>query len=126
MKLKVYVYEHCDQCQRALAFLDQEKVDYFTVPIRENPPTRGELKRMLRHQGNRIRRVLNTSGVDFIHLKLGERLRFMSEQEILGLMERNGNLIRRPFVLTKEGGLVGFRQEEWKKSFQSETANGKR
>ena len=117
MKLKVYVYEHCNKCQRAIEFLENEKIAHFTVPIRETPPTRAELKRMLRHQGNKLRRLLNTTGMDFLHMKLGDRLRFMSEQEVLGMMEKNGDLVRRPFVLTKEGGLVGFREDEWRKNF---------
>lgn len=113
MRLKVYVYENCLSCEKALRFLDEHDIDYFTVPIREKPPTRGELKRMMRHYGGNIRRLFNTSGMDYQHLKLKDRLRFMPEGEALELLTRNGNLVKRPFVLTKDNGLIGFRQDEW-------------
>ena len=31
---------------------------------------------------------------------------------------RNGKLIKRPFVLLKDRGLVGFKEDEWKAAFK--------
>ena len=113
MKLKVYTYENCQSCEKALKFLDENNVEYFTVPIRERPPSRGELKRMLRHYGGNIRRLFNVTGVDYQQMKIKDRLRFMPEHEALALLAKYGNLVKRPFVLTKDSGLVGFRKQEW-------------
>lgn len=113
MKLKVYAYENCATCRKALHFLRKNEIDYFTVSIRDKPPSRGELKRMLRHQGGQLRRLFNTSSIDYHQMKLKDRMRFMSETELLELLAKNGNLIKRPFVLTRDSGMVGFREAEW-------------
>ena len=37
----------------------------------------------------------------------------MSVDEALTLLSGNGNLVKRPFALWKEGGVVGFKVDEW-------------
>ena len=48
-------------------------------------------------------------------MKLGERLPLMSEDEALALLAANGNLVKRPFALTKTAGVVGFKPDEWER-----------
>jgi len=42
-----------------------------------------------------------------------DKLPKMGEEEAIQLLASNGNLVKRPFVLTKTGGLVGFNEKEW-------------
>jgi Spx/MgsR family transcriptional regulator len=115
MKLKVYAYEKCGTCRKALKFLDARGVAYTTVPIREQPPTKTELRQMLLLYGGDIRRLFNTAGADYKALNLKEKLAKMSADEAIDLLSRNGNLVKRPFVLSDDRGLIGFKEEEWKK-----------
>ena len=39
----------------------------------------------------------------------------MSEAGAIELLSRNGNLVKRPFVLGASGGTVGFKPGEWEK-----------
>ena len=48
-------------------------------------------------------------------MKISEKLETLSEDAVLDLLAANGKLVKRPFVLTGETGLVGFKEEEWKK-----------
>ena len=48
-------------------------------------------------------------------MKIGQKLSSMSESEALDLLASNGKLIKRPFVLAGDKGLVGFNEEEWRK-----------
>ena len=114
MRLRVYAYAGCDTCRKALTFLAEHKVAHEVVPIREQPPTPAELRAMLRHVGE-LRRLFNTSGQDYRAMKLGERLPSMSEEEALALLAANGNLVKRPFALTKTAGVVGFKPDEWER-----------
>jgi arsenate reductase (glutaredoxin) len=41
----------------------------------------------------------------------------MPPAEALRLLSTNGNLVKRPFVVTDRGGLVGFKVEEWEQFF---------
>ena len=50
---------------------------------------------------------------------LGEKLKKMSEAEALALLSKNGKLVKRPFVLLKDRGRLGFKEEEWKAAFRS-------
>jgi arsenate reductase len=115
MKLKVYLYEKCGTCRKAMQFLNARGVEYAVVPIREQPPTRAELQRMLAIYGGRVRRLFNTSGLEYKRLGLATRLPKMSEDEALDLLAGNGMLVKRPFVLTEKSGVVGFDEASWRK-----------
>ena len=117
--LRVYEYANCSTCKNALRFLDAEKVHYESVPIVERPPTVAELKKMLAFQGGNLKKLFNTSGVQYRELKIGEKLGSMSEAQALELLATNGKLVKRPFALGPEGGVVGFKVDEWKAFLQA-------
>lgn len=114
MKLNVYEYKNCDTCRKALKFLTAHKVDFTAVPIRETPPTAAELKQMLKIYNGDLRKLFNTSGVDYKALNLKDKLPTMTETEAIKLLSSNGNLVKRPFLLAGKTGLVGFKEDEWK------------
>jgi arsenate reductase len=62
-----------------------------------------------------IRKLFNTSGLVYRELKLGEKLPAMTEAQALKLLASNGKLIKRPFALSSDQGMVGFKEAEWKK-----------
>lgn len=117
MKPKVYTYRNCDTCRKALKFLKEQGVEFQEVPIREQPPTKAELKRMLEIYSGDLRRLFNTSGMDYKALNMKDKLPTLSADEALTLLSQNGNLVKRPFLLTDKTGLVGFKEDEWAKVF---------
>tara|TARA_Y100000815_G_scaffold45468_1_gene37419 strand:- start:458 stop:604 length:147 start_codon:yes stop_codon:yes gene_type:complete len=44
---------------------------------------------------------------------LKEKLPNMTKTEAIDLLSKNGNLIKRPFVIVGDRGLVGFKEKEW-------------
>lgn len=116
MALKVYSYTGCGTCRKALKWLDARKAPYTLVAIRETPPTKAELARVLAAYGGEVRRLFNTSGLDYKALDMKEKLPKLSADEALALLSRNGNLVKRPFVVTARGGLVGFDEAAWKEA----------
>lgn len=112
--MKVYAYSNCDTCRKALKHLEKGKHKVEVLPIREQPPTRLELQKMLKIYEGKIAKLFNTSGREYRAMKLGEKLPKMSESKALDLLSENGNLVKRPFVLIGNTGAVGFRIEEWK------------
>jgi arsenate reductase len=113
MSLRVYAYEKCDTCRKALKFLAAKKLAAEVIPIREQPPTVAELRAMLGYVGGDLRKLFNTAGQDYRALDMKSRLPKLSEDEAFRLLSGNGNLVKRPFALTPKGGVVGFREEEW-------------
>lgn len=113
MSLKFYHYAKCDACRRALKFLRNRNIPFTAIPIRETPPARLEIERMLGYYGGDVRRLFNTSGKDYQEMRLKDRLPGMSKEEAIALLAGHGNLIKRPFALTGRMGRVGFKEEEW-------------
>lgn len=112
--MKLYTYEKCGTCRKAVKWLEARNSRVEAIPIRERPPTVGELKKMLGFLKGDLRRLFNTSGQDYRVLNLREKLPQMSEAEALKLLASNGNLVKRPFLLTDQGGTTGFQEEEWR------------
>ncbi len=117
MKTKIYQYNKCSTCVKALKYLDSKKIPYESVPIVEQPPTVAELKKMLvylKNRGDTFRNLFNTSGVQYRELKIADKIKAgLSESESLLLLSKNGKLIKRPFLLTGDNGAVGFDEKVW-------------
>ncbi len=88
------------------------------MAIRETPPTLTELKQMLKAVGGDLKKLFNTSGQDYKALNLKDKLPGLSTDEALKLLNQNGNLVKRPFVLSAESGWVGFKEDEWQACFR--------
>ena len=112
---KVYAYNNCDTCRKALKFLDENSVAYEKIDITRQPPTLAELQTMLTAVGD-LKKLFNTSGVAYREGRIAEKLPRLSTAEALKLLAGNGRLIKRPFALFDGGGLVGFREADWKKA----------
>jgi len=110
--LKIYAYSGCDTCRKALKFLAARNVPHTVLAIRETPPSKAELKAMLRAQGD-LKKLFNVSGQDYRAQGLSEKLPKLSEDEALGLLAANGNLVKRPFAIGQDIHLVGFKEAEW-------------
>lgn len=114
--LTVYVYLKCSTCRDALKWLDDNGVAHQIKAIRETPPTPAELKAALKLLGGDIRKLFNTSGMDYRALGMKDKLPTMSEDDAIKLLSQNGNLVKRPFVIGNDVALTGFKQEIWKKT----------
>lgn len=112
----LYAYEGCSTCRDAVKWLDAHKIRYLKKPIYDTPPSVAELKRMVALQGGELRKVFNTSGLEYRALDLKTKLPGLSENEALTLLASNGRLVKRPFLLGPEIGLVGFKPEVWAKA----------
>lgn len=115
MKLKVYTYSKCNICRIALKFLDKHGIEHVEVPIRENPPSKPQLRKMLAAQHGQLRRLFNVHGMDYRSLKLKDKVGTMTESEALELLAGNGNLVRRPFLIGDGVHLLGFYEDQWRR-----------
>jgi arsenate reductase len=111
--LKLYTYAKCSTCRRAKAWLQARGAAFAEYPIRETPPTPAELRALLAAYGGQIKRIFNTSGLDYRALNLGPALAGMSPAEALALLAGNGNLVRRPVLLGPGLALAGFDAAAW-------------
>jgi len=114
--LTIYVCQKCSTCRDALKWLNEHGTAHEVKAIRETPPSPAELKTALKLHGGDIRKLFNTSGMDYRALGMKDKLPAMSEDDAIELLSQNGNLVKRPFVPGKDIALVGFKPETWKKT----------
>jgi arsenate reductase (glutaredoxin) len=111
--ITVYTYQNCSTCRKATAWLRDRRIPFAEKPIRETPPGMGELRKVLSAYNGDLRRLFNSSGQDYRQLNLKARLPNLGEEEALELLSGNGNLIKRPFLVSGSTGRAGFNETEW-------------
>lgn len=113
--LKVYQYSGCSTCRNAIKWLKQHAIAFEEVAIRETPPSLADLKAMLTAHDGDLRKLYNTSGLDYRSLGLKDKLPTMSTDAALKLLAENGNLVKRPFAIDSKNkvNLIGFKEPEW-------------
>ena len=114
--MKIYLYDKCGTCRKALNWLNARALAYETAPIRETPPSKTALKKMLKAKNGELKKLFNTSSKDYRDPEVKDRLPDLSDDEAMELLASRGNLIKRPFVLGEGVALVGFKEEEWEEA----------
>jgi len=115
--VRIYTYKNCGTCRKAMKFLAERGIEAEEIPIRDRPPTKSELRKMLKGLGGELKRLFNTSGGDYKALNLKDKLGAMGRDEALDLLSTTGNLVKRPFLIVGDGGTVGFKEDEWSALF---------
>jgi len=108
--LKLYGYKKCGTCRKAEKFFQQVDVDYTFIDITENPPTPEELADIAKLANLPLKKLFNTSGLQYRELNIKAQLPAISDLEILALLASNGRLIKRPLVTDKKRATVGFKE----------------
>jgi arsenate reductase len=111
--LTVYAYRNCSTCRKAITRLEKNGIAFTEVAIREQPPTVAELQRVLKAVGGDVKRLFNTSGLDYRALGIAAQLPGLDTAAALALLASNGNLCKRPVVLGPKIAVVGFKPDEW-------------
>ena len=113
---RYYSYKGCGTCRKAKKWLAEHSIEVEEIAIRETPPTIEEFRVALEN-GYALKALFNSSGGDYRELGMKDKLPTLSEDEALELLHSRGNLVKRPFVVSEKGALVGFKEAEWEKFF---------
>jgi arsenate reductase (glutaredoxin) len=113
--MRVYLYSKCSTCKDALRFLNDRKIKIEIREITTTPPSLDELNAMLHYQNGQLKNLFNTSGNLYREMQLADQLDNMPLQKALELLTTHGMLVKRPFLLGKNFGLLGFNKAEWSK-----------
>ena len=114
-KITVLCYERCTTCKKALKWLEENNIPYEVRPIKEQKPTKEELTEWYYASKLPIKKFFNTSGNIYKEQKLKEKLPTMNIEDQLELLATDGMLVKRPLVISPNGILTGFKEEEWSK-----------
>ncbi|WP_196000753.1 arsenate reductase family protein [Clostridium sp. 1001271B_151109_B4] len=114
MKKLFIEYPKCTTCRKAKKFLTENNVDFEDRDIVLNNPTEEELDKWIKLSGLEIKKFFNTSGVLYREMNLKDKLKDMSQEEMIKLLASDGKLVKRPLLVTEEKVLVGFKEETYK------------
>ena len=106
-------YPKCTTCQKAQKWLNEQGVEFSVRHIKEENPSREELRAWWQSSGLPLKRFFNTSGLQYKALGLKDKLPTMSEEEQLTLLATDGMLVKRPILLGENVVLVGFKEADW-------------
>ena len=110
---KIYTYQKCSSCRKATQWLKNQGISFEELAIRETPPSKKELEAMLVAYDGDLRRLFNTSGMDYRALGLKDKISTMTKKEAFQLLLENGNLVKRPFLLNDSFRTAGFKEADW-------------
>jgi arsenate reductase len=109
--MKFYGYNKCGTCRKAKNFLDEKNIQYTDIDITLTPPPKSVLKRAMQAKG--LRKLFNTSGVQYKELGMKDKIGSLSEAEAIDLLAGNGRLVKRPIAVDKDRVTVGFSVDEY-------------
>ncbi len=112
----VLAYAGCSTCKRALRWFEDRGIAVDVRPIVDEPPTATELASWIPKSGRSVRKWLNTSGQSYRALGKA-KVDAASDDELVKWLARDGKLVKRPVVVTKDRVLVGFSEDDYAASF---------
>ena len=114
MKPIILCYPKCSTCQKAEKWLKANEIQHSFRPIKEENPTVAELKLWIKKSELPVSKFFNTSGLLYKEQNMKDKVKVLSEDELIEILASNGLMVKRPILLIGETVLVGFKEEEWK------------
>lgn len=115
--LTVYGYKKCSTCTKAKKFLTDKGVEVNFIDMVESTPTEDELAEIIGRSEYSIDDFFNKRGKKFKEQELGEKLPDMSDEEKIKVLSTDGMLIKRPFVVSDETVIIGFKEDVYAETF---------
>lgn len=106
-------YPKCSTCRKAKTWLEDHNISYELRDIKEDNPTAQELSEWQKKSGLPLKKFFNTSGMLYREMGLKDKLKAMTDQEMLDLLATDGMLVKRPILVTDDAVLVGFKEAEY-------------
>ena len=63
--------------------------------------------------GLAIAKLFNTSGLLYKEQHMKDKVKTLTEDELLNILASDGLMVKRPVLLTDDKVLFGFKEEEW-------------
>lgn len=111
MKGLLVCYPKCSTCKKAEKFLKDHNFEYDYRDIKEDNPSKEEIKKWHELSGLDIKKFFNTSGQVYRNLGLKDKLKSMSLEEKYELLASDGMLVKRPILIIGDKVTVAFKED---------------
>jgi len=103
-KVKIYHNPRCSKSRNAVALLEEQGIEAEVVKYLETPPTKEELKEILKMLGLSARALMRTKETIYKELGLKE---VEDEEALIDAMVAHPKLIERPIVVKDGKAAIG-------------------
>ena len=114
---KFYCYPRCSTCKKAQKWLEDKGVEFESIDIVKNPPTKEELLVWLTASDKPLRYFFNTSGQSYRNLGLKDKIKNLTKKQASALLASDGKLIKRPLMVEGQKLTCGFNEEIYQSSW---------
>jgi arsenate reductase len=108
MPIHVYHYPSCSTCRKARKWLSEHDLTHTDSDLVATPIALNVLRDLHARSGLPLTRFFNTSGESYRAGNFKERIKTMSEPDMLTALSKDGKLVKRPIVDAGNVVLVGF------------------
>ena len=106
-------YNKCGNKKKKKKWLEEHGISFTERDIKTENPTAAELKKWQKQSGVEWRKLFNTSGRLYKENNIKDRLKEMSDKEIVELLASDGMMVKRPILITDDKVLIGFKENEY-------------
>ncbi len=108
-------YPKCTTCKKAKAWLEAQGFQLQDRDINTENPTEAEHQAGHALSGLPMKRLFNTSRLQYKALSLKDKLPTMTEEEQFALLASDGMLVKRPILVGEDFAFFGFKEADWAK-----------
>lgn len=106
-------YPKCTTCKKARKFLEEQGITTIERHIVNTPLHKEELAILMERYPKEPRKFFNTSGIKYRELGLKDKIKTMTQDEMIELLATDGMLVKRPILMYKGQVALGFKEGEW-------------
>jgi len=105
MTVRIYHNPRCSKSRQTMALLEQRNITPAVIEYLKTPPSKSELKQILKLLNLKARDLLRKKEAQYS--KLGLDNPDLQEDQILDMMIKHPKLIERPIVVSSKGAAIG-------------------
>lgn len=113
MTLKFYWYPNCGTCKRAKKWFSDNEVDYESIHIVDETPSKEKILELIEKSDLPARRFFNTSGRVYREENMKDKIKDASNDQMATYLASDGMLIKRPIVTDGKKVTVGFKEDHF-------------
>ena len=104
--MKIICYSKCSTCKGVLKTMDEKNLSYELRDIKEDNPSKQEIKKWHEATDYDIKRFFNTSGMIYRQENLKDKLKDMTLDEKYEKLASDGMLVKRPILFLDDGKIL--------------------
>lgn len=106
-------YPKCSTCRKAIKWLSDNNIRVNSRDISVDNPNEKELTEWIPKSKLPVTKFFNTSGLVYKEQNLKEKVKTVSEKELVSILASNGMVVKRPIIVAQDFVLVGFDEKIW-------------